>query len=210
MFANFLKVSIRNIIRQRAYAMINVAGLSVGIACSILILVFILHETRYDRFHDNADRVYRLYVDGKMMDQEMLSAWTPVPAGPAFQEEIPEIELATRLDWTPNVLMKKGEDTYLEDGLIFVDSTFFSIFSFPLLRGDPERVLNEPNTIVISEEMALKYFGEEDPVGKSMQIFSGENEYMVTGIMGSIPDQSHLEFDFAAAYTSLGESKKTE
>jgi len=210
MLKNFFRITIRNIIRQKVYSIINIAGLAIGIACSIIITAFILHELSYDKFHDKADRIYRLVLNGKIADEEMVSAWTPVPLAAALLEDYPEVIDATRLEEWDNMLIRYGDQTFLEDKFMWADSSFFKIFSFKLIEGDPAKVLNEPKTIVVSENMAKKYFGSEDPVGKTLKVFSDTTHYLVTGIFENVPVNSHIDFDFVASFISLDKVKSTE
>jgi putative ABC transport system permease protein len=210
MLKNFFKITIRNILRQKVYSIINIAGLAIGIACSIIITAFILHELSYDKFHDKAGRIFRLVLNGKIGEEEMRSAWTAVPAAAAFVEEFPEVIAATRLEEWDNMLIRYEDKTFLEDRFLWADSSFFQIFSFKLISGDPAKVLNEPRTIVISENMAKKYFGSGDPVGKILKIFSDTTHYRVTGVFENVPVNSHIDFDFVASFTSLDKAKSTE
>lgn len=128
MFKNFFKVAIRNIIRQKIYALINIGGLAVGIACSILITTFILYEVSYDQFHEQGDRILRLYLKGKIGDQELLSAWTAVPTAAAIIDEFPEVIDATRVEHWDNMLIRYEDKTFLEDKFLWADSSFFKYF----------------------------------------------------------------------------------
>ena len=210
MFRNFFRITLRNIIRQKVYSIINIAGLAIGIACSIIITAFILHELSYDKFHEKADRIFRLILDGKIGEEEMLSAWTPVPAAAALVEEFPEVIDATRLEEWDNMLIRYEDKTFLEDKFMWADSSFFKIFSFKLIEGDPAKVLNEPRMIVVSESMAKKYFGSDNPVGKTLKVFSDTTHYFVTGVFEDVPANSHIDFDFVASFISLDKVKSTE
>ena len=210
MLKNFFKVAIRNIIRQKVYALINIGGLAVGIACSILITAFIMYELSYDKLHEKGDRIMRLYLKGKIGDQELLSAWTAVPTAAAFIDEFPEVIDATRAELWDNILVRYGDKIFLEDKFLWADSSFFNIFSFRLIQGGVTSVLNEPRTVVLSDEMAKKYFGEDDPVDKILKIFSDTTHYRITGVFQKIPGNSHIDFDFVASYTSLDKANRTE
>jgi putative ABC transport system permease protein len=210
MFRNFIKVALRSIYRQRAYALINVLGLAIGIACSILITLFVIYESSFDRFHEKADRIVRLYLRGKLADAELSGAYTAVPEGPIFKDELPEVEKFCRVDPWDNVLVRVGDRTFLEDKFYWVDSAFFEIFSFPLVSGDPARVLTEPHSMVISESVARKYFGNEDPVGKVLKVFSDSTDYTVTGVMRDIPPNSHIECDIVVDYRSSWRANQTQ
>jgi len=192
------------------YSIINIAGLAIGIACSIIITAFILNELSYDKFHDKADRIYRLILDGKIGEEEMLSAWTAVPTAAALVQEFPEVAAATRVEEWDNVLIRYEDKTFLEDKFLWADSTFFQIFSFKLIEGDPINVLNEPKKIVVSQNMAKKYFGSEDPVGKTLKVFSDSTHYLVTGVFENVPVNSHLDFDFVGSFISLDKVRSNE
>jgi putative ABC transport system permease protein len=210
MFKNFFKVAMRNLIRQRAYALINVFGLAIGIACSILIVLFVIHESSYDSFHERADQIRQVWVAGKFAAAEFQAYTTAAPTGPVFLEEIPEVINYTRVERWDNVLTRQGDRTYLEDHFYWADSGFFEIFSFPLLRGDPSRVLAEPRSMVISESTARKYFGEEDPVGKTIEVFSDSTDYNITGVVKDIPDNSSLYFDMVVDFQSHHRANNTQ
>jgi len=202
MFQNFFKVAVRNLIRQKAYALINIFGLAVGIACSILIVLFVIHESSYDSFHEKAGQIHQVWVTGRFAASEFQSANTAAPSGPVFFDEIPEVINYTRVDHSDNVLTRLGDRTYLEDHFYWADSGFFEIFSFPLIKGDPSRVLDEPRSMVISESTARKYFGEEDPMGKILEVFSDSTDYTITGVMEDIPDNSSLYFGMVVDFQS--------
>ncbi len=209
MFENFFKVAIRNILRQRVYSLINILGLAIGLSCSLLIMVFVMHELSYDQFHAKKDRIYRLCVKGKIGEAEMNMAFTSVPTGPAFDQEFPEIIESVRLEKWNDVLFRYGEKIFVEDDLLWADSGFFKVFDFRLISGQPDQVLAEPRSIVLTETMAKKYFGDEEAVGKSINMGSDTTEYRVTGIAQDPPENSHLDFNFIASFHSLGKAKST-
>jgi putative ABC transport system permease protein len=206
---NFLKVAIRNIFRQKIYALINILGLAIGLSCSLLIMVFVMHELSYDQFHEKKDRIYRLCVKGKLGEAEMNMAYTAVPTGPAFNEEFPEITEAVRLENWNDMLFRYREKVFVEDGLLWADSGFFRVFDFKLVSGQPEQVLAEPQTIVLTETMAGKYFGKEEAVGQSINMGSDSTAYRVTGIVEDPPENSHLGFHFIASFHSLDKAQST-
>ncbi len=209
MFKHFINVAIRLILRQKVHSLINVLGLAIGLASSLLITMFIMHELSYDRFHEKNDQIYRLCVKGKIGEQDMNMAWTAMPTAEAFTREFPEIINSCRLDVNDNVLIRRGDKTLIEDEMLWADSTFFDIFDFRLLTGDPDQVLKEPNTIVLSKEMALKYFGDEDPVGQSLALFNDSSIYRITGIMENCPENSHLDYNFLASFHSRDDAGRT-
>ncbi len=209
MFKNFIKVAIRNILRQKAYSLINVFGLAVGLASSMLITQFIAHELSYDRFHSRSEQIYRLCVRGKIGEQNMNMAFTAMPTAEAFLMEFPEIINACRLDVRENVYFRYAEQTFIEDDIMWADSTFFNIFDFRLLSGDPGQVLREPNAIVLTEDMARKYFGDEDPVGKSIAVFNDSSLYRVTGVVENCPENSHMAFNSLVSFHSRNDAGRT-
>ena len=202
MYPNLIKVALRNMWRQKGYAFINIAGLAIGLAVSILILLYVIFEKSYDRFNVNSDNIYRIYTDGRMGDSEFKGPNSSVACSPTYYEEIPEVINFTRFDRSQNVLIRNGDRTYLENNFLWADSGFFEIFSIPLLKGEPSRVLKEPRSMVISESTARKYFGNEDPVGRILEVSSDSVEYTVTGVMQDIPENCHFHGDFVVDYQS--------
>src|SRR4030042_2283396 len=172
MFSNIIKVAIRNLIRQPGYTFINILGLAIGLACSILILLYVVNEITYDSFHQKADQIYRIGVRGQMPGNELNQAVTAAPMMEALLNDYPEVEMVARIGefggWLVNYEDKKFNET--EETFKFADSTFFELFDFNLLKGDPKTVLDRPQTLVMTETAARKYFGNEDPIGKTLRI----------------------------------------
>ena len=201
MLKNYLKIALRNILKRKSYAFVNIAGLAVGIACCLLILLYVQEELRYDRFHQNAARIYR----ATLATSEQRVETTPSILGPLFQREFPEVARTVRLYETTRfgaVVVQHGERIFQEERFMFADSTVFEVFTFPLLRGNPATALARPNTIVLTQAMAQKYFGAANPLGQTLRV-NNAREYEVTGVMEDVPSHSHLQFDFLASYTSL-------
>jgi putative ABC transport system permease protein len=193
MFKNYLKVALRNIRRHKGYSFINIAGLAIGMACCILILLWVQDELSYDRFHENAGDIYRVIQDIKFTDHSTTWAITQGPLGPSLKTDFPEIINATRITWRRFRLTYNDES--FDEVIGMADGSIFEMFTFPLLKGDPTNALSDPHSIVVTEEMAEKYFGHEDPLGK---IIKADNQwdFQVTGIMKKVPHNSHLQFDF--------------
>jgi putative ABC transport system permease protein len=192
--------------------LINIVGLAIGLASSILILLFVLYEKSYDRYHTNADNIFRIYTEGRMADTEFKGPITAVACAPVFYEEIPEVVSFTRLDRSQNVLIRNGIKSYLENNFLWADSGFFEIFSFPLIYGDPSKVLNEPRSMVISQSTAKRYFGNENPQGQVLEVFGDSVVYTITGVMKDMPENSHIHGDFVVDYQShhrVGETQWT-
>ncbi|MDX9769114.1 MAG: ABC transporter permease [Tenuifilaceae bacterium] len=202
MLKNYLKTAYRNIIREKYYTMTNIVGLAVGIACCVLILLFINHESSYDNYHTKADRLYRLYIDGKFGDNLIGSSKTSAPIKDAFEHEIAEIEQVTRLMESIRPVVRKDEDSFIEENFFYADSNFFSTFTVEVIEGNPKTVLSKPNCMVITREMAKKYFGDENPIGKSLTVNSYEIE--ITGITEKMPSNSHFQYNFLASLTTMG------
>jgi putative ABC transport system permease protein len=203
MIKNYIKIAIRNIIKHKGFSTINIAGLAIGIACSILILVFVTHELSYDSFHEKADRIYRIAVRASIGDTKINQTYSSSETFRKLLEDFPEIEMGVKflnLGKTPIVL---GEKTFFESQFFAVDATFFDVFTFPLIQGDPKTVLQNPNSMVISKDAALKYFGSTDAVGKILRAdFSygpGSVDFEVTGVSENVPANSHFHYDLLAS-----------
>lgn len=203
MFNNYIKVVLRNISRNKLYSFLNIAGLAIGIACCILILLYVQDELSYDRFHENADRIYRVNSHFSIKDRVMNFATTAHVQGPLLKDEYPEVENYVRFNGygSPRVIRYRDK-RFTEEKFLWVDHTVFDVFSFKLLKGNPKQALKEPNTVVITEEMAKKYFGPEDPVDKKLRIHN-DTYYTVTGVVQDIPANSYFQPDFMASFSSL-------
>lgn len=192
MILHCLRIALRNLIRQPGYSGINILGLAIGITCCMLILLYIRNELSYDRYHEHADRIYRV-VNGD-------SARTPTAVGPTLKELFPEVEDFARMRGTVSIWMMSYEDNgFYERDVYRVSKDFFNVFSFPLVRGNPHTALddlvNTEQTVVISESMAIKLFGDEDPMGKLIRA-DDEEDLRVTGIMKDVPPNSHFAVDY--------------
>ncbi|UCH13555.1 MAG: ABC transporter permease, partial [Bacteroidales bacterium] len=192
MLKNFIKIALRNIIRHKSYVIINVLGLSIGIACSILIVLFVLQELSYDKFNKNFKRIYRVYLSGKIGTSEITGAWTAAPTAGTFIQDFPEVEDAVRMQNWGEVVVKVEDRSFIEKRFMIADSSFFNIFSIPLLQGDPATALNKPHTVVITRETAQKYFGDEDPVGKAIKVNTDTAYFTITGIIDKVPVNAHF------------------
>ena len=207
MIKNYLKIALRNIRKHKGTSLINIAGLAIGIACSILIILFVTYEQSYDRFHDKADRIYRLAVKASIGDTKINQTYSSSETFRRLLVDFPEIEKGVkflRLGRTPVVL---NEKTFYESRLYAVDSTFYEIFTIPLIFGNPETVLTDPNTMVISRDTALKYFGDTDVVGKTLSAdfswSSGRIDFQITGVSENVPDNSHFHYDLLVSSSSF-------
>lgn len=195
MFKNYLKMAYRNLMRHKVFSLINVSGLALGMTCSILILLWVKDELSYDRFHENVDRLYRVMGTQHYPGADDLTVQAgPGNLGPAMEKELPEVEDAIRVTWYVNSLFSNGDKSLKFTGY-YADDSFFEAFSFPLLHGDPKQVLQQPNSIVISDSMAHKFFGSEEAVGKMLKL-NNSKSYKVTGVMQSVPKNSSLQFEY--------------
>ena len=189
MFSHYLTIAVRNLVKYKSYALNNILGLTIGFACAISILLYVQNESSYDRYHENADRIYRIVEGSDVKTQPLL--------GPALKEEYPEVERFLRIQGTAGIwLMAYGDKVFYETDVAWADGTLFDLFSFPLLRGNPDTALKDPFSVVITRSTARKMFGDEDPMGKVIVADNGFADLRVTGVMEDIPDNSHFKMDY--------------
>ncbi|HEY4613405.1 MAG TPA: ABC transporter permease [Bacteroidota bacterium] len=209
MFSNYIKIAIRNLLKHKAYSVINIAGLAVGLVCCLLIGLYVQDELSYDRYHEKIARLYKVVTDSRTPEKESRFALTPAPLGETFLRDFPEVESYVRLfTFFGNASVHYGEKSFIENKIYFADSTFFSIFSIPMVAGDPVTALTQPNSIVLSETMARKYFANENPLGKSMRLNTNFN-VQISGVMADIPSNTHFHPDFLVSMSSIGMSRST-
>ena len=207
MLKNYLKIALRNIIKHKSTSAINIAGLAIGIACSVLILLFVTHELSYDKFHEKADRIYRLAVKASIGDTKINQAYSSSETFRRLLVDFPEIEKGVKflnLGKTPVIL---DEETFYESKFYAVDATFYEIFTFPLIQGDPETVLTDPHTMVLSQDTAMKYFETTDVVGRVIKAdfgrYGGLVDFKITGVSENVPDNSHFYYDLLVSSSSF-------
>jgi putative ABC transport system permease protein len=201
MLRNYINTAIRYLLRNPIYAAINVFGLSIGITCALLILLFIKNEFSYDRFNVKRDHLYRLVFEFSDPEGETRSPQMTAPVGPDMVAEFPEVVRAVRFTHPEDGFFTFEGSTYPVEGIMYADSTLFHMFSFELLRGDPDRALATPYSLVIGQELARVMFGEEDPVGKTVR-WNNRDELMITGIVKSPPANSHIRFSSLISFSS--------
>lgn len=208
MLKNYLNVALRNLFKHKFYSLINILGLSIGLTCFLMISLYVVDELSYDTFHSDADRIYRMDFTGNINGSEFITALASAPAGPTMPVEFPEVEAATRLRSTGNWIIKEknSEDAYNEDAVVYADHNFFQFWDFRLKSGNPETCLERPNTLVISESLASKVFGEENPVGKIV-VLDNNDDWEVTGVFEDMPTNSHFNFEMMLSMVSREESK---
>jgi putative ABC transport system permease protein len=206
MIKNYFKIAWRSLLKQKGFSFINIFGLATGMACSLLIFLFVKDETSYDRFHNDASQIYRVVKDFVNDDGSRLpDATTPPALAPAMQKDIPEVATTTRVfpGWGANFLIKYGDKKINEDKLYRVDSSFFDVFTFPFVHGNAKDAFKEVQSIVLTESSAKRYFGIDNPVGKTLQIDRLGN-LMVTGVIKDVPHASHFHFDFLISTRKFG------
>lgn len=214
MLFNYFKVAFRNLSRHKTYTAINTIGFAVGLACCLLIGLYVRHELSYDRFHEKADRTYRMILDSVILDNEIESPLTPAPMAATLVSDFPEVEHATRIRGTEifddaELVIEYGDKRFTEQRVYFADSSLFNVFSFHALSGNPSTMLAAPNSIVLTASMAAKYFGQEEALGKSLLI-NEENTFLITGIIEDVPTNSHWQFDFLVSLSTLPASADTD
>lgn len=200
MLKNYIKIAFRNIARNRLYSIINITGLSLGIAGSLLIMVYVANQLSYESMHNNADNIVRVSAGFGNGSNVMKLAGAMPGIGPAAAQEIPEVRASVRFRKDNNAKIKAGNKEFIEDNFFFADSNVFKVFTFPFVEGDKTNALNDPNSVVISREIAKKYFGENNPIGKSI-IYAGKYNLKITGIIENVPANTYLRCDFIAPYS---------
>ncbi|HMB93335.1 MAG TPA: ABC transporter permease, partial [Rhodothermales bacterium] len=209
MLRNYFKIALRNLWKHRGYAFINVAGLAVGMACCLMIVLFIQDELRYDRYHEKADAIYRVTLDLKMPGAEFELASTMTPLGPALLADMPEVVQYARVTRPRERLIASQNKRFYEDAFYFADSTLFDVFTYPFVYGNPQTALRKPYSVVLTQETARKYFGDENPVGKVLRMDEAQ-DFEVTGVLASLPRYTHFKFDFLASFDSQPSTKRQE
>ncbi len=198
MFRNYFKIAFRNLIHHKAYSIINISGLAIGMASSILILLWVQNELSFDRFHKNADQIYRIICNAS----DFKAAVNPAGMPAGLKAEMPEIKNTVRLSHLSSVLVEAGDRKFDEKQVFYADSTFLGVFTFPLLRGNPRTALLRPDGVLLTENMAKKYFGNIDALGKTLRI-NNQHLVTVTAVLANIPSNSSLQFDFILPISSV-------
>ena len=209
MLKNYLKVVLRSILRQAGYSLINIAGLGIGMACCLLITLWVFDELSYDRFHEKASRLYRVEENQFYSGRVYHVTVTPHPLAPALKEEIPEIVEATRFVYSGGQLFRYREKSFYEDSVWAVDPSFFRMFSFPLVKGDAATILSDPSSVVLTQDTARKYFGDDEPLGQVISV-NNELQLKVTGVAKNVPLNSRLRFDMLFPYDLLKARGRTD
>jgi putative ABC transport system permease protein len=200
----FIKLFFRNSLRHKAFTFLNILGLAIGMACFIIIMLWVKAELSYDKYNLNADRIYRMNMYSKFGGTEGTSNYCPAPLAGALIKDYPEVEKTVRFRNNGKAIIKYNNISYVEYRIIYADSSVFGIFTIPVIRGNAAIALKAPFTIALNESMAKKYFGKEDPINKIVR-FDDKTDYRVTAVFKDIPSASHFHFDFIASLYSTGE-----
>ncbi|MDN4164479.1 ABC transporter permease [Cytophagales bacterium LB-30] len=212
MFKNYLLVAYRSLMKRKSYTFINVFGLALGIASAYLIFAYVKHELSYDEFHSQKDHIYRSQVNFHIGGEDNNTSVSPTALLPHLKREFPEIKEGVRV-YNPGIfapmVLQVDEQKYEEKRFFYADSTFFKVFDYELIQGDKKTALSTPNSVLLTQRMATKYFGYTDPIGKTIRL-NNVRDFTVTGILENVPQNSHLQFDFLATFSSLGVAKREE
>ncbi|MFC1556195.1 ABC transporter permease, partial [candidate division KSB1 bacterium] len=200
---NYTVIAFRNIFRHSVYSFIKIIGLTAGIACFVLISLYAAHEYSYDNFHEKADRIYRVAEIYTQSGNIQTIANSSGPWGPGMAAEFPEVVNYVRLKPPlTKYLVRYEERSFSEERFVFCDSTVFDVFDFKLVAGNPKQALKEPNTVILTESTGKRYFGEADPIGKTLTV-DGRLPFTITGIVKDVPENAHFRFDFLASFVTL-------
>jgi putative ABC transport system permease protein len=198
MYRNYIKIAWRNLLKNKTFSLINIFGLAIGLACFVLIALYVLDELSYDRFYPDAARIYRVHSDIRFGGTDLVMAVSSDPFGATLKKDYPEVEQFVRLYASDGrKFIKRGTETIIENRVAHADSTYFDMFSRPILAGNAQTALNEPNTVAISRSAAEKYFNTSEALGQTLEVgLSEKTSYKVTAVFEDMPSNSHFHFDF--------------
>ena len=202
MIGNYFKITIRNMLKHKVYSLINILGLVVGLTCSMLMFIYVFHEVSYEHFHKNVDRIFRLGREISSSEGEIREPLSSAPTGDMLLQDYPEVIDMVRLKSMGDIVIRYMNNRFYEDDVYFADPSVFNVFTFPMLKGDPETALMKPYSIVISREMAEKYFPDEEPLGKLLT-FNNKSDFIVTGVMENLPENTHLDINMLCSINTL-------
>jgi len=203
MIKNYFKIALRNFRRNRAFSLINLGGYAVGMACCLLILIYIRHESSYDKYHKDGERIYRIVQDIRTKSANRVFAPIAPMVAPTLKSEYPEVKNAARILTTRPHLVRQENKIFYEDKFMYADQELFDVLTIPFAQGNSQGALTRPHTIIISQRMALKYFGETDPIGKTLEI--NKETYEITGVVVDPPSNTHLKYDLIASLETLAD-----
>jgi putative ABC transport system permease protein len=204
MFGNYFKTAVRNLIKRKSFSLINITGLAIGMAVSFLILLLVLNEVTYDHFHENSKDIYRIALKLDAQDRHMEIPCVPAPFGPALVEQFPEVASVARLRGEGRKIVSFENKLFEESRIYYADPGLFDVFAISLVNGNPETMLEAPFSLVLTEEMAEKYFGSEDPIGKMLKL-DNKHKYTITGVVKKMPDNSHFKYNMLASLSTLNQ-----
>ncbi|MEH6406527.1 MAG: ABC transporter permease, partial [Leeuwenhoekiella sp.] len=208
MFKNYIKIAWRSILKNKGIFSINIAGLALGIAACLLIMLFVVDELSYDRFNKKADDIVRVVFKAKINAEVMKEATVMPPVAHALKNDIPDVLDATRIINAGNPKIMYANKSYRDSRFAYVDPNFFQVFTLPILRGDSNNPLKEPNSIVLTETEAKKYFGNQNPIGQILNLPDQNAQYNITAIIKDIPKNSHFHFDMLASMQGYAPAKE--
>ena len=201
MFKNYLKIAYRNILKSKVYSLINILGLALGISCCIVIFLYVTNEMSYDKYHKNLDYIYRVAVKSQSTTATSAAARICAPVGQVLKDKFPQVDKVARILPVQSGLVKYQDKMFYEDNRMFAETELFSILTIPFLKGNPVTALDRPATVVISERIATKYFGQENPIGKLIEI--NTREYEITGVAKDFPANTHFKYDLFLSLKTL-------
>lgn len=205
MLKNYIIAAIRNLYKNKGFSIINILGLSIGLASFILITLYVYHERSFDRYHEKADRIFRIVENLRTENEMLFQSTSSPPMGPTLAHDFPEVQNYVRFTGT-GLLVRKGDVSFYEEECYLADSSAFEVFTWPLLKGDVKTALTAPKTVVLTTSTAKKYFGDEDPMGQALEI-DGE-QYKVTGVMEEVPENAHFRFDLLVSFSTWSVNNK--
>jgi putative ABC transport system permease protein len=203
MIKNYLKIALRNFQRYKGYSLINIVGFAIGMAVCLMILIYVRHELSYDKYHTDGERIYRIIQDIQSQTSNRIFAAVSPMVAPTLKEEFPQVENAARVLSTGPRLVKRGEKLFYESRFMFADQDLLDVLTIPLIWGDPKVALTRPWTLIISQRMALKYFGRDNPVGETLEL--DQREFEITGVAVDHPENTHLKYDWIASMETLAQ-----
>lgn len=209
MLKTYIKIAWRNLTKNPSFSFINITGLAIGLATCLLICLYVFDELSFDRFHTNANRIVRVVFQGTVPGGKINEANVMPPVAETLKQENPEVEMATRLMVAGAPVFEVNGKLFSQEQMAFVDSTFFQLFSFPLTQGDASNVLKQPNTVVITERLAKKFFGTTAVMGKEIQTSDKKGRLKITGVLADVPKNSHIQFDLFASMSNQPDANST-
>lgn len=199
MFKNYFKIALRSIWKDKFFSFLNISGLSIGIACCLLIITYVRYELSFDKHFANSENIYRIIIEGSFNGRDFTGSECPSPSGPIFRDQIPGVAERLRLRNTGNWIVKYEDKVFNEDHVVFADETFFDVFQVEMIKGNPKEALTKKNHLALSETVAKKYFGNDDPIGKTVKL-DNDADWVVSGVYKDIPDNSHFHFNVILSF----------